>query len=409
MRAWSLLLLLSCRREEALGDPCARAKLGPLGGRLDAGEISLDVPHGALDTEQEVSLCPAPAPRQGEASSRRWTLSEIPLLSPASVTLRYDSDIPHALFVPGRGGDLERSLLASEIAPGYLSGPIYRGGVVLSAPDAREIALYDGPELVDLLFVVDDSCNMADEQARLAAGAPQLFGALSALDFHVGLVSTDIEDPLQQGRLQSVDADGDPATYDEPRYLSSETPAPEALFAEMVALGTDGAVTERGLGAIRLAIEQRETFNAGFLRREASLGVVVVSDEDDQTEAALVSGPELAEILGEASDWPPTLAALVRTGGEHRGSAYISLAETLGGPIGEIGSADWDPFFAELLDQLARPGLYLPAGEPPQVWVIPGGEEEPYQLQDSEIDWDEGKLRVLASVPSESIRILYTP
>src|SRR5262245_39141672 len=58
---------------------------------------------------------------------------------------------------------------------------------------------------VDLLFVIDDSAAMADEQLRLANAMPGFIDALRELegglpDLHVGVVSTDL------GTSSSLDA-----------------------------------------------------------------------------------------------------------------------------------------------------------------------------------------------------------
>lgn len=68
-------------------------------------------------------------------------------------------------------------------------------------------------------------------------------------------------------------------------WITPETDGAAEVFAEMVAVGITGSGMEMGLEAARLALSEPllSTENEGFLREEASLSVIVVSDEQDSS------------------------------------------------------------------------------------------------------------------------------
>lgn len=158
---------------------------------------------------------------------------------------------------------------------------------------------------VDLLFVVDDSGSMAEEQANLARNFRVLSDALLTqlagdADFRVAVTSTDL------GRRGAFVRSDDPACADVPLVLRSDA-APAALdrhFACLTALGTRGSNVEKGLDAMRLALscdgpnaalfdpcctggryDPHCRAEPEFLRPDALLVVVFVADEDDCSES----------------------------------------------------------------------------------------------------------------------------
>jgi hypothetical protein len=164
---------------------------------------------------------------------------------------------------------------------------------------------------VDLLFVVDDSGSMAEEQANLARNFRVLSDALLTglagdADFRVAVTSTDMERPDRRGAFARSD---DPACADVPLVLRAEPgtdPAElERQFACLGTLGTRGSNREKGLDAMRRALScdgpNAAVFDAccvggrydplcraetEFLRPDALLVVVFVADEDDCSETA---------------------------------------------------------------------------------------------------------------------------
>jgi hypothetical protein len=188
--------------------------------------------------------------------------------------------------------------------------------------------LIPASDKLDILFVVDNSESMAEEQERLAGDLSALFdrlqGPAGLPDLHVGVITTDVgsegsipfcEVPGDDGALQSafdptdgscndgtVSLDGNfvssapsdtPGTRDT-NYTGSLT----GVLGCMIKLGTEGCGFEQPLEAVRLAVDNPA--NDGFLRLDAVLAVVFVTDEDDCS----VSDPALFNPTQMALDSP---------------------------------------------------------------------------------------------------------
>ncbi len=203
---------------------------------------------------------------------------------------------------------------------------------------------------VDILFVIDNSCSMVQEQVLLANNFPTFleYFQTSGLDYHIGVVSTDMEDPTQSGKLIARGG------Y---RYIDENTDNPDSVFAQMVQLGNGGWFEERGRDAVYTAIELRaeNQSNLGFYRDEAALDVIFVSDEDDQSE--LLSALEFREwftnlkwspdVVTAHSIIAPTIFGECDEAGEV-GATYQAYADYTGGSEFSICQADWQPMLDTL-------------------------------------------------------------
>ncbi|MBK8013849.1 MAG: hypothetical protein IPK13_21175 [Deltaproteobacteria bacterium] len=225
--------------------------------------------------------------------------------------------------------------------------------------------------LVDILWVIDNSGTMLDEQAALAANFDAFIEALTLCqgtgrpndlcdfatktclvsrqpcnppDYHIGVISTDTRATLDGGRLRTVgvctETLGQPpygntvhycrgddqdcratagASNPEPRnshcdmaqaltFVTPTTPNAQQAFDRIVRVGTSGSGYEQGIRAAAMALGRdtrapqnhnaqsilcrdvkdgetcaTPTENAGFLRDEASLFIVFVTDEEDSS------------------------------------------------------------------------------------------------------------------------------
>ncbi|MEW6431925.1 MAG: hypothetical protein AB1730_10500 [Myxococcota bacterium] len=151
---------------------------------------------------------------------------------------------------------------------------------------------------VDILWVVDSSGSMAPKQARLAANFQgfinQLVSADPPIDFHIAVTSTDTDAAANRGKLRpwtisgftedfiacAPTAQGGVSCNTGPDVMSAV-----AAFGQMSQVGITGSAQERGLYAAYLALTNPLNHSTPavtrFVRPEAALYVVVVSDEDD--------------------------------------------------------------------------------------------------------------------------------
>ena len=127
---------------------------------------------------------------------------------------------------------------------------------------------------VDLLLVVDDSCSMAPAQTGLAAAVEVLDEVRieRAADVRIGVITTDMDDSSRSGRLIGT-----------PAILDGNTPNLLETLRDRVQPGIDGSGDEQGILAAYTALTPPlvNQDNAGFLRPDADLVVVIVSDEND--------------------------------------------------------------------------------------------------------------------------------
>ena len=188
---------------------------------------------------------------------------------------------------------------------------------------------------LDLLFLIDDSPSMADKQDNLAANFPRFIEALGAFpgglpNLHIAVVSSDYgtkgaEDAAPgpavglglgacQGfgqnakmLLSGVATNGDsflsdvqdPA--DPTRRLRNYDQDLASAFSQMAKLGAGGCGFEQHLEAIKQALQPGRPDNAGFLRPDAMLGVIIIADEDD-------CSMKHAALLGDAPGLGPLLS-----------------------------------------------------------------------------------------------------
>lgn len=167
------------------------------------------------------------------------------------------------------------------------------------------------PQRTDILFVIDNSGSMAEEQQGIASELPGFIEALKqgggvAQDFNVAVITTSVyqnaligsqlnyvEYPSQSGRLQAVPVQVEDGGFGPgpERVINGTDPALVEKFDRLIRQGTFGSGQETPFEALRLSVAgplstepvaQGGSF--GFLRDGARLLVVMVTDEDDCSE-----------------------------------------------------------------------------------------------------------------------------
>jgi len=133
--------------------------------------------------------------------------------------------------------------------------------------------------LVDILFTIDDSCSMDNEQAALAANFNAFISYANSanVDYRIAVVTTDDASPSRQGRFMTNGG--------VPTILERSMPNVQQAFASRVNVGTTGSGIERPLSATLKALTQPLLggWNTGFLRDDANLAIIIVSDAPDQS------------------------------------------------------------------------------------------------------------------------------
>lgn len=207
---------------------------------------------------------------------------------------------------------------------------------VLHRASGTDVFTQQGNAEVDVLWVVDDSISMSEEQALLGDGFHRFVEALGGseveMDLHVGVVSTDMDvDNADHGRLV-----GSPA------WLTAEEPDFDAQFRQRVAVGTAGSDMEQGLQAAWYALgghgvsAEIAAYNEGFVRTSANLAIVFVSDENDCSHDGAFPADSDAALCYERQDSLVPVADYVRHfQGLKATEAHVNVSGILGPAISE--------------------------------------------------------------------------
>ncbi len=183
--------------------------------------------------------------------------------------------------------------------------------------ERRDPVLHQRPK-VDVLWVVDNSSSMEQEQASLRDNFELFIDEMAAADadFHLAVVTTDM-DPWDgetlaenRGRFQNL-PDGRPTSSGQggadvghcpgelPLIIRSDAYRAQGVldgdslkrdFGCMATVGLRGSGFEQGLEAALTALSPAlaTTHNAGFLRDDAHLAIVFVTDENDCSDRGAV-------------------------------------------------------------------------------------------------------------------------
>jgi hypothetical protein len=155
---------------------------------------------------------------------------------------------------------------------------------------------------MDIVFIVDDSGSMAEEQNNLAANFPKFVQKIesfktksgSKLDWRLAVTTTarNITYNVQVpgfGTMPMTEKGDDGAFRTgsgcggSKAWIDMGDANPEGTFQCRAKAGTSGSSIEMPLEALKLSLVDRvaDGKNAGFLRPDALLAFVVLTDEDD--------------------------------------------------------------------------------------------------------------------------------
>jgi hypothetical protein len=196
--------------------------------------------------------------------------------------------------------------------------------------------VYEQPDLPaeDILFVIDDSTSMDDEQAALALYGPNLITTLaeSDTDWHIAVVTT--SSPTLRGPV-----------------ITRDTDDPTDQFATQIMPGTGGKHDEKGIEMAYKALHAEAAPGTPFFRDDARLVLIFISDEEEQSET--VDPWDAAAYLQKIKDPRMVLAHSVTAlsgdgcSVESYGTRYAELTAMVGGlriPI----CGDWSGIVSDL-------------------------------------------------------------
>ena len=206
--------------------------------------------------------------------------------------------------------------------------------------------IQEGNYDTDILWVIDNSCSMSEEQTTLADDFISFYDIVetAGVDYRIAAVTTDRETFLGSTKvIDTTTANGD------------------QVFADNCMVGTMGSGSEHGLQygweALELAVNNTSP-NHDFYRPAAGLRVVFVSDEHDQSGSwsayvsdyqGLKTNPNhviLSAICG--TDGANATFCSGPGGDASSGTGYVDAANATGGILASICDSDWSQALTNL-------------------------------------------------------------
>ncbi|MFK7872592.1 MAG: hypothetical protein AB8C84_05395 [Oligoflexales bacterium] len=307
------------------------------------------------------------------------------------------------------------------------------------------------PKNIDLLWVIDSSGSMAEEQQFLSNQFIHFSQNLknSGRNFRMAVTTTDIctntiPNNLTQ-RACPISYGGNQSTQYQGRFvgpiLNSDDSQLPSLFQDQALVGTSGSGFEHGLKAVDLALHKSETGeNPHYPATESFLSIIIISDEEDDgiglRQVDAYSGINYTEAGKTSFYFPPSqltstltdkfgvgqfsLSAITGTrnsDGElcssphsqpkEEGTAIIKAAHLTGGVVHSICEANWDTLLNNLANDVQTQSDQIILEETPILSTLK------VFHNDQQILWDYlpqlNALRLHSSnmTPGDNLRIEY--
>ncbi len=261
--------------------------------------------------------------------------------------------LPHTL-APGESMTIKLSFLTNQLQSLQDTLTIQTNApkqesmeVALKGEGVKEIPQRDIYKQViqasDILFVVDNSRSMAQEQASLAKNFASFMQWAQRYqgDFQVGVI------PVRTGD-STLGCLAGPT-----KIMTPKTPNLAKVFEQAATGLPSGRGPEMGLESAHLALSEpkRSGCNKGFLRDDAVLSMVFISDEPDQSPDEYeyylkffksLKGEERSHLIRASAVVGPSPGGCRSVYGRASpGPRYLRLASELKGVTASICEADW--------------------------------------------------------------------
>lgn len=188
---------------------------------------------------------------------------------------------------PGSAGDSTPSDPGGASGGGNGSNPGTGpgGGSPIVSKTVETFLQDDSAGKADILIVDDNSRSMDAEQSKMARKFSSFVSALSDIDYHIGVTTTDLDskDFNMDGRLLPIANVGkfiSPSTIGASDAFLRTIQRPETATCK-TSLDSCPSGNEQALGAAIRAMRQKDAANSGFFRDRVDLTVVFLTDEDE--------------------------------------------------------------------------------------------------------------------------------
>lgn len=279
-------------------------------------------------------------------------------------------------YTPDDEGGDSAALRVTSAEQGTLTVGLLGSG--LDQPTQTDRFMQETQGKVDVLFVVDNSGSMMEEQQSLGQNFAAFLTAAQGqgVDYHVGVTTSGIEPSPGGWSICPGGVDGGeagrlfPADNSAPRIITPQTPNAAAVFANNTKVGVCHW-NEQGLEAAYRALSaplinslddprtpQANDGNGSFLRADARLAIIVVTDEEDFSAQTVPFYETFFKGLKNNDPNMFTFSAIVGPTNlatcptaSSSGTRYLAIAQATGGAVENICTPDWSNSLKKLSDE----------------------------------------------------------
>ena len=227
--------------------------------------------------------------------------------------------------------------------------------------EATVVDVFEQEETIraDIMFVIDNSGSMNDDQTNLSSNISNFISALDSTgaDYQIGVITTD-----------SASFVGDVVTWSDADRVTE--------LASQISMGTYGHAYEKGLQYAEEATSSGgdATVSSGFIRSDSIFSIVFVSDEDDFSTGSisdyvthfesLKTDPDQSMVHAIVGDDPSGC------GTASAGTRYIDVADQTDGLFFSICDTDWGANLQALAIGATTNRITFPLSDDPIVDTI---------------------------------------
>ena len=228
-------------------------------------------------------------------------------------------DISDTIMVVAKSNDPDEPVATKDATYTSVLGPVH-----------SETFTITEDKKADILMIVDNSCSMSEEQSTLASNTELFINSLDAsgIDYRIAVITTD--------RYAFVGPVIDPTMSDPALELSNQ-----------VNVGTAGSPYEQGLSMASKALNPPGMAAPGgiFLRPDARLSLIWISDEDDSSYGTTTMWTadfwSKKASPGDVSVWGIIGDPIYGCATAAAGNIYNDVIVAMGGNWNSICSSDW--------------------------------------------------------------------
>ncbi len=196
----------------------------------------------------------------------------------------------------------------------------------------------------DIIWVIDKSGSMGDDEARVLAGIEAMMNTLPSTDWRLNMITTDIIGVRQDQLFPLVPGDTVSDAQDMYNAISGMSSS------------------EQGLEALKTYVDEN-TYASTWLRPDALFLAVFVSDEEDQSFYWNSDADAIAEFetwfdsfrdynhVASIVHFPPN-TSLCNSSEDLAGDRYLTVAQDYNGTTIDICSEDWSAGVQDASEQV---------------------------------------------------------